>query len=58
MVNLIHFLTEELREIMASLGVRKVDDLIGNTKLLKQRNNHGTVFGLVMIPISGGFEPR
>ena len=36
MVNLIHFLTEELREIMASLGVRKVDDLIGNTKLLSK----------------------
>ena len=39
MINLIHFLTEELREIMASLGIRKVDDLIGNTKLLKPRKN-------------------
>ena len=39
MITLIHFLTEELREIMASLGIRKVDDLIGNTKLLKPRKN-------------------
>ena len=52
MVNLIHFLTEELREIMASLGVRKVDDLIGNTKLLKQRNNqHWKTKNLDLNPI-------
>ena len=52
MVNLIHFLTEELREIMASLGVRKVDDLIGNTKLLKQRKNqHWKTKSLDLNPI-------
>ena len=39
MINLIKFLTEELREIMASLGIKKVNDLIGQTNLLKQKKN-------------------
>ena len=52
MINLIKFLTEELREIMASLGIKKVDDLIGQTNLLKQKkNNHYKIKGLDLYPI-------
>jgi glutamate synthase (NADPH/NADH) large chain len=35
-VNLFKFLALELREIMASLGIRKVDDMVGRVDLLKQ----------------------
>ena len=34
-VNFFFFVAEELREIMASLGIRKVDDLIGRVDLLE-----------------------
>lgn len=34
-VNYFHFVTQELREIMASLGIRKINDLIGRTDLLE-----------------------
>lgn len=34
-VNFIRFVVRELREIMAELGIRKVDDLIGRTDLLE-----------------------
>jgi len=34
-VNYMRFIVRELREIMASLGIRKVDDLIGRTDLLE-----------------------
>jgi glutamate synthase (NADPH) large chain len=33
--NYFYFVAEELRQIMASLGVRKVDDLVGRTDLLE-----------------------
>jgi glutamate synthase domain-containing protein 3 len=33
-VNYMNFVAEELREIMASLGVRTVDDMVGRTELL------------------------
>ncbi len=36
-INYFRFMATEIREIMASLGVRKFDDLIGNTSLLKVR---------------------
>jgi glutamate synthase (NADPH/NADH) large chain len=36
-VNFFFFVAEELREIMASLGVRKLGDLIGRTDLLDMR---------------------
>ncbi len=32
------FVAEEVREIMASLGIRKFDDLIGRTDLLRQKD--------------------
>ncbi len=34
-VNYMNFVAQELREIMAELGIRKVDDLIGRTDLLE-----------------------
>ena len=34
-VNYMRFVAEELREIMAELGVRKLDDLVGRTELLE-----------------------
>ena len=37
-VNFFNAVSEECREIMASLGVRKLDDLIGHPEFLKQRN--------------------
>jgi glutamate synthase (NADPH/NADH) large chain len=36
-INYFFFVAEELREIMASLGVRRVDELIGRTELLDAR---------------------
>ncbi|WP_263792613.1 glutamate synthase large subunit [Salinibacter sp.] len=33
-----HFVAEELREIMADLGVRTVDEMVGRTDLLRQRD--------------------
>ncbi|MCQ2506533.1 MAG: glutamate synthase large subunit [Lachnospiraceae bacterium] len=36
-VNFMTFIAEELREIMAELGVRKVDELVGRTDLLKRK---------------------
>lgn len=37
-INFMRFVAEELREIMAKLGVRTVDELVGRTDLLKQIN--------------------
>ncbi len=36
-INFMHFIAEELREYMARLGVRTVDELVGRTDLLKRR---------------------
>jgi len=36
-VNYFFYVAEEVRELMASLGVRKFDDLIGNTELLDMK---------------------
>ncbi len=38
-VNYFFFVAEEVREIMASIGVRSVDDLIGHTEYLKPRTD-------------------
>ncbi len=38
-VNYFFFVAEELRELMAGMGIRKVDDLIGRSDLLEM--NHG-----------------
>ncbi|MDR2045328.1 MAG: glutamate synthase large subunit [Clostridium sp.] len=37
--NFMRFIARELREYMAALGVRRVDDLVGRTSLLKKRGN-------------------
>lgn len=37
-INFMRFIAEELREIMASLGFRKLDDMIGRTDCLKVRD--------------------
>ena len=39
-VNLFHFLAEELREIMAELGFRTVDEMIGRVQYLKVREDN------------------
>ncbi|MGK0188350.1 MAG: glutamate synthase domain-containing protein 2/glutamate synthase domain-containing protein 1 [Verrucomicrobiales bacterium] len=38
LVNYFHAVAGEVREIMAQLGVRKMDDLIGRTSFVKQRH--------------------
>ncbi len=38
-MNFMRFIAEELREYMAKLGVRKVDELVGRTDLLKMKEN-------------------
>jgi len=38
-VNFMRFIAQEMREIMASLGVRTVNEMIGRTELLKAKEN-------------------
>ncbi|MBR4720248.1 MAG: glutamate synthase large subunit [Clostridia bacterium] len=38
-VNFMYFIAEELREIMAKLGIRTVDEMVGHTELLQVREN-------------------
>ncbi|MBM4235453.1 MAG: glutamate synthase large subunit [Firmicutes bacterium] len=38
-INLMFFIAEELRAIMANLGITKVDDLVGRVDLLEQNND-------------------
>ena len=38
MVNLFSFIAEEVREILAELGFRKLEDVIGRTDLLFQKS--------------------
>jgi len=38
-INFMMYIAQELREIMASLGVRSVDELVGRTDLLRVREN-------------------
>ena len=37
-MNFMRFIAEELREYMAKLGVRTVDELVGRTDLLKVKD--------------------
>lgn len=52
-VNFIQFMTQELREIMAELGFRTVDEMIGQVDSLKVRNNieHWKIKHLDLSPI-------
>ena len=38
-INFMHFIAKELREYMAKLGIRTVDELVGRTDLLKKKDN-------------------
>ncbi|MCH4886859.1 glutamate synthase large subunit [Acidaminobacter sp. JC074] len=38
-INYFRFIAEELREIMAELGIRKLDDMIGRTELLEMNQS-------------------
>ena len=38
-VNFMQFIAQEMREYMAKLGVRTIDELVGHTELLKKKEN-------------------
>ena len=46
-VNYFFFVAEEVREIMASLGFRKFEDMVGRTDLLRQKKMHPAKCGYV-----------
>jgi len=52
-VNFMHFVAEEIREIMASLGFRCVDDMVGRCDLLETSDaiKHWKAEGLDLAPI-------
>lgn len=41
-VNFMNFIAQEMREYMAKLGVRTIDELVGRTDLLKRKEDIGT----------------
>ena len=48
-VNFMHFIAQELREYMAKLGIRTVDELVGRTDLLvPKKNAHGIDFSAIL----------
>ncbi len=47
-MNFMRFIAEELRQIMARLGVRRVDELVGRTDLLKKRENSAAPRGALV----------
>ena len=48
-VNFMHFIAQELREYMAKLGIRTVDELVGRTDLLIPKNDtHGIDLSAVL----------
>lgn len=52
-VNLFRFLAEDLREIMAQLGFRTIDEMVGHSEVLKVRNDvpHWKLKDLDLSPI-------
>jgi len=52
-VNFIHFLTKELREIMAELGYKTINEMVGQVDALKTRDDikHWKYSGLNLSPI-------
>ena len=42
-INFMRFIAEEMREYMAKLGIRTVDELVGRTDLLKRKNCYENV---------------
>jgi glutamate synthase (NADPH/NADH) large chain len=55
-VNLFHFIAQELREIMADLGFRTVNDMVGRVQFLKVRDNIKS-WKAKMIDLSGILHP-
>jgi len=53
-VNFMHFIAQELREYMAKLGVRTVDELVGRTDLLRPRE--GAAGNIDLSKLLGGCE--
>lgn len=51
-INFMRFIAEELREIMARLGIRSIDELVGRTDLLKKRENSSAPRGS-LVELSG-----
>lgn len=47
-INFMRMIAQELREIMAKLGVRTVDELVGRTDLLKQREHSAAPRGALV----------
>ena len=48
-VNFMHFAAQELREYMAKLGIRTVDELVGRTDLLvPKKDTHGIDFSAIL----------
>ncbi|SFX25089.1 glutamate synthase large subunit [Ruminococcus sp. XPD3002] len=60
-VNFMHFIAQELREYMAKLGIRTVDELVGRTDLLIPKNDtHGIDLSAVLSTSGQGkqhFDP-
>ena len=52
-MNFMLFIAEELREIMAQLGVRTIDELVGRTDMLKIREGHANARTLDMTSVLG-----
>ncbi|MCY1081682.1 glutamate synthase large subunit [Archangium lansingense] len=64
-VNFFHLVAEDLRQQMAALGVRRLDELVGRVDLLRQRpaSDHWKVkrvdlSGLLALPSAPADEPR
>jgi glutamate synthase (NADPH/NADH) large chain len=55
-VNLFHFMAEELREVMAELGFRTVNDMVGRVQFLKVKDNL-TNWKAKKIDLSGILHP-
>ncbi len=44
--NFMRYIAQELREYMAALGIRKLDELVGRTDLIKVREKEAAAYGL------------
>ena len=56
LINYFYFLTQEVREIMASLGIKKFENLVGRTDLLKMsKTEHWKAKNLDLSPLLASF---
>lgn len=56
-MNFMLFMAQELREIMAELGFRTVEEMVGHAELLKVRTNHPRAAALGLDELLNGIEP-